>query len=337
MFKFFWHEKNYDAVELLLYIYEKLTVMFITVKDKRITLTGWSEVIYLTISFLNLDIQRFRFSKIYLFPAVTNTTVVVLSVKNITFIKCNTLLIFNKMKKAISLAAAVFVMISVSAQDQIFLPPDYLGIKGVMSDSSSVFYYPGLLDRYQRCDTTLNMEDFRVLYYGNLFTGSYSPYARPEKNDTLTAIFTADTVTADDFRTIIRFENKVLEEFPFSIWDLSVLSFSYHNTGDSVQYKNTSFKLNMIIRTILSTGDGMTEKTGWHVIYVDHEYDLLNLLGLSFGGDQMLTTGGCDYLKVNPNEFDIEGLYFDVNQILEKETELLSPQIGPLLDSLKTK
>ena len=241
------------------------------------------------------------------------------------------------MKKAISLVAAVFVMISVSAQDPTFLPPDYQGIKGVMNDSSSVFYYPSLMDRYQRCDTTLNMEDFRVLYYGTLFTSSYSPYARPEKNDTLTAIFTSDTVTVDDFRTIIRLESKILEKFPFNIWDLSVLSFSYHNTGDTVQYNNTSFKLNMVVRTILSTGDGRTEETAWHVISVDHEYDLLNLLGLSFGGDQALTKGGCDYLKVKPNEFDIEGLYFDVNQILEKEAEILRPQIEPILDSLKTK
>ncbi len=241
------------------------------------------------------------------------------------------------MKRAISFVVSVFVMINLSAQDPTFLPPDYQGIKGVMNDSSSVFYYPVLMDRYQRGDTTLNMEDFRVLYYGALFTSTYSPYERPEKNDTLNAIFTADTVTTDDFRTIIRLENKVVEKFPFSIWDLSVLSFSYHNTGDSINYKNTSYKLNMIVRTILSTGDGMTDKTGWHVIYVDHEYDLLNLLGLGFGGDQMLTTGGCDYLKVKPNEFNIEGLYFDVNQILEKETELLRPQIEPILDSLKTK
>ncbi len=241
------------------------------------------------------------------------------------------------MKKAISLVAAMFVMINVSAQDPTFLPPDYQGIKGVMNDSSSVFYYPRLMDRYQRCDTTLNMEDFRVLYYGTLFTSSYSPYARPEKNDTLIAIFTADTVTTDDFRTIIKLEKKILENFPFNIWDLSVLSFAYHNTGDTIQYKNISYKLNMVVRTILSTGDGRTEETGWHVISVDHEYDLLNLLGLSFGGQQSLTSGGCDYLKLKPNEFDIEGLFFDVNQILEKEGELLKPQIEPLLDSLKTK
>jgi len=57
MFKFFGHEKNYNATELLLYIYKRQTVMNITAQNKRITPTCWSEVIYLTISFLNLDIQ----------------------------------------------------------------------------------------------------------------------------------------------------------------------------------------------------------------------------------------------------------------------------------------
>lgn len=241
------------------------------------------------------------------------------------------------MKKAIISVITVFITVSVFAQNPLFIAPDYQGIKSVMNDSSSVFYYPRLMERYQNVDTTLNMEDFRVLYYGTLFTSTYSPYARPEKNDTLTAILNTDTITADEFRTIIRLENNIVEKFPFNLWDLSVLLFSYNKTGDTVQYNKTNFKLNMLARTILSTGDGKSEKTAWHVISVDHEYDLLNLLGLRFGGEQMLTAGGCDYLKLKPNDFEIEGLYFDVSQILQKEGELLKLQIGPLSDSLKIK
>jgi hypothetical protein len=241
------------------------------------------------------------------------------------------------MKKAIISVITVFITVGVFAQDPLLIAPDYQGIKGVMNDNSSVFYYPTLMERYKNADTTLNMEDFRILYYGKLFTDTYSPYGRPERNDTLTAILNADTITAVDFRTLIRLEENILEKFPFNIWDLSVLSYSYNKTGDSVQCKKTSFRLNMIARTILSTGDGKSEKTAWHVISVDHEYDLLNLLGLRFGGDQMLTAGGCDYLKLKPNDYEIEGLYFDVNQILEKEMGLLKLNIGPMADSLKTK
>jgi hypothetical protein len=80
--------------------------------------------------------------------------------------------------------------------------------------------------------------------------------------------------------------------------------------------------LDHVIETILSTGDGKTEETAWHVVSVEHEYDILKMLGFRFGGEQTLTNKGCDYLKVEQNKHDIKGFYFDVNKILEAEEKV---------------
>jgi len=73
---------------------------------------------------------------------------------------------------------------------------------------------------------------------------------------------------------------------------------------------------------ILSSGDGRTEESAFHVISVSHEYDILQVLGFEFGGQQSLTTKDCDYLAVKENEYDIKGFYFNVQMLLEKEKDL---------------
>lgn len=213
-------------------------------------------------------------------------------------------------------------VIDLTGQEGQFKAPDYEGIRSVMNKKASEFYYPKLMERYQQSDTTLTLQDFRILYYGVLYTDGYSPYGQSDYADSLRSIFNKDTLLISDFRLIIQYENSVLREYPFNLRDMNALSFAYYKTGDSISMNNTNFKMNRIITTILSTGDGKKEKSAWHVVSVGHEYDLLGVLGFQFGGSQSLTNKRCDYLTVQKNEYNIEGFYFDVNKILDKESEL---------------
>lgn len=212
--------------------------------------------------------------------------------------------------------------VNVTGQKADFKVPDYNGIERIIKDNQSEFYYPKLMDRYRNSDTTLNLSDYRVLYYGFLYSDLYSPYGQSDYLDTINAIFNKDTLLASDYSDIIKFENLVLESYPFNLRDLNSLSYCYFQTGDSSSMNEVNYKIKMIVSTILSTGDGKKENTAWHVIAVGHEYDLLFFLGFQFGGSQSLTKKGCDYLKVQKNEYGIDGFYFDVNKILEKEGEL---------------
>jgi hypothetical protein len=225
------------------------------------------------------------------------------------------------MKKVLFTVFLINTFFVVFAEDTLINAPDYKTIKTIINDKKSESYYPKLMERYNNSDTSLSIENFRTLYYGFLFTDLYSPYPMSKFNDSISSILRKDTLFKNDYISLIKYENLILQDCPFNLRDLNMLAYSYSQIGDTLSANLNVFKLNMTIKTILSTGDGREEKSAWHVISVSHEYDILQVLGFEFGGKQMLTTNGCDYLEVQENEYNITGFYFDVQMILEKERE----------------
>ncbi len=206
-------------------------------------------------------------------------------------------------------------------QDKEFTKPDYQTIKQEISDRQSDFYYPALFERFENNDTTLTHKDYRMLYYGYIFQDDYSPNDRSSYRDSLQALYEQDTLVEKDYRKIIRFEKGVLQNDPFSMRDLNTLAYSYSQTGEQEMTKKVDYKLNLIIETILSTGKGLKESNAWHVIEVSHEYDILNVLGFQFKGEQSLRGEKYDYLKIKENRYGIPGFYFNVGQMLKKQQE----------------
>ena len=80
------------------------------------------------------------------------------------------------------------------------------------------------------------------------------------------------------------------------------------------------YKYDKLIRTIMSSGDGKTEKTAFIVVKVLDEYSILNALRLQFKR-QALTSKKKKYydlMNVAQNEYGIEKLYFDINLFFGK-------------------
>jgi hypothetical protein len=214
------------------------------------------------------------------------------------------------------------IIINSLCQNKDFKKPDYKGIEKIIVNKESGFFYPDFLKRYKKSDTTLTLQDFRILYYGFLFNESYSVYGSSNYQDSINLVLGKDSLIREDFFQIIYYERLILDEYPFNLRDLNVLLYSYLQIGDTLSAIEADFKLNMIIQAILSTGDGKKEKTAWHVISISHEYDILGALGFQFGGSQTLTKNGCDYLEIADNDYGIKGFYFDVNMILNKQRDL---------------
>jgi len=200
--------------------------------------------------------------------------------------------------------------------------PDYNHIEKIIVDENSPYYYPVLFERYKRSDTTLTLQDFRVLYYGYLFHDSYKVYGMSDYVDSVNAILYQATLTTEDYKEIIRLEELILEEFPFNLRDIYTLTNAYYQIGDILSTIKMDYKLNMLAGAILSTGDGKKDNTAWHVISVSHEYDILGYLGFQYAGSQTLTNKNCDYLEVTKNKYKIDGFYFDVSMLLKKQAEL---------------
>ncbi|RYZ51943.1 MAG: DUF4919 domain-containing protein [Sphingobacteriales bacterium] len=195
--------------------------------------------------------------------------------------------------------------------------PDYNEIERLTKDKGSVFYYGSLFEKFKANDTTLTLRDYRMLYYGYFFQPDYSPFKFTSEADTMKAILALQELQPGDWKELQRVGRAHLAQNPFDLKGLNVVWIASKQTGDSAAARLYFDKLKKLVQTILSTGDGMSEKTAFHVVHVAHEYDIVNILGFEFGGKQNLTDNKCDFLTLKTNDEKVEGLYFDVSQIFK--------------------
>lgn len=206
-----------------------------------------------------------------------------------------------------------------NTQDKDFLAPGYQKIKKQVSNTNSEFYYPKLFERYQKNDTTLQHKHYRMLYYGYLFRPDYQPSQSSGYSDSLRVLYQKDSLQRSDFKKIIEFEQQVLKQDPFSLRDLNTLAYAYAQHNNKSKTTRIDYKINLLIETILSSGNGLNEESAWHVIEPSHEHDILNVLGFQAAGEKSLRGKGFDYIEVRQNKYGIDGFYFNVNQILKHQ------------------
>ena len=131
-------------------------------------------------------------------------------------------------------------------------------------DAQSAFYYPALMMRYNAGDETLTDEDYHYLYYGYAYRDEYKPLAvNPDLDKMLMLASGIDPDKPDraTLETMVSVGNDALKRDPFSPKILNLMSFAYGALGDKEQEKAWSDRMNGVIRTILGSGDGFTQKT----------------------------------------------------------------------------
>lgn len=220
--------------------------------------------------------------------------------------------------RLVVILALILTSFTSFSQDQGHTVPDYKEIETLTKDKGSAFYYDELFKRYAAHDTFLTLRDYRLLYYGYFFQENYTPfYSTPEADSIRVVLGDKEKLTDEEWKEVLRMGAVNLEKNPFDLKGLNIVWVAHRHTGDSATARLYFDKLKKLVQTILSTGDGMSESTAFHVLNVSHEYDIINILGYEYGGNQNLTEGKCDYLSLKTNEDNLKGLYFDVNQIFQ--------------------
>jgi uncharacterized protein YegJ (DUF2314 family) len=132
--------------------------------------------------------------------------------------------------------------------------------------------------------------------------------------------YRADDIKAKDYDKIISLAEETLTEFPFELRSMNFMAYVYHLKGNEAMAKKISFRVGKIFEAIMSTGDGRTCESSWHVISTTHEYVALNMFRLN-STSQALIGQNCDYLTLEKNEHNVEGLYFNIEQLFSKNAE----------------
>ncbi|PIF71430.1 uncharacterized protein DUF4919 [Flavobacterium sp. 2] len=225
------------------------------------------------------------------------------------------------MIKKIILLTVLVLGTKAIAQDQGFKIPDYKAIEKEIQDKKSAFYYPQLMERLMKNDTLLTHDDFNHLYFGYVFQPKYNAFWKSPNEKKLNEIYGKEKLENKDYDEIIKLINNTLSEFPFDLKQLNLLAYTYHLKGDEVNSKIASFKFHSIMNTILSSGDGKQCQTGFHVLLVEHEYVLLNVFELESKSQSLIDH--CDYLSFEKGKYQVDGIYFNIEKMLENESKVL--------------
>jgi hypothetical protein len=153
---------------------------------------------------------------------------------------------------------------------------DFDKIRRNISDSTSHFYYPDLLNRIWANDTTLTQSEYKHLYYGSVFQSSYHPYGSSFNKKEFTELYEKADYAASVERGLL-----VMRENPVDIEVILKMLFSYIELNNGAMARIYTIHYFGFLDVIYGSGDGESIETAYVVISVDDEYRVVGDLELS--------------------------------------------------------
>lgn len=223
------------------------------------------------------------------------------------------------MFKRLFIIPAILFPLLLFSQDMKIEPINFKKIRKEIKKKKSPYFYSSLYQRYLELDTSLTITDFRYLYYGYTFQKEYSPYGTPRLQDSLATYLSRKDPLRAEFEVAARLAGELLKESSFRLRETFIAALSYEMAGNehmSSLYFNFYEKQ---VDAIMTSGDGLSKKTAFVVIYIPDEYEMLEVLGFRFANIQQLLDDDYDLLKVEENPYGVSEIYFDVRRMIEVE------------------
>lgn len=203
--------------------------------------------------------------------------------------------------------------------------PDIEQIRRITTDPNSPMYFPKLMSKYNRNDTTMTNEEYRNLYLGYMFQEDYDPYRTSKFSGVTDNLRLKTTHTKEEIDTIRKYAELSLKDNPFDLRQMSFLVHVLKEKRKDMSAKIWEYRLEHLLGAIKSTGTGENQENAWYVIYPIHEYDLIQVLGYE-ATDAEFIEPGYDYLTVQPTPETLrkykdkvqKGFYFNVEPIQEQ-------------------
>lgn len=209
--------------------------------------------------------------------------------------------------------------------------PDLDKIREVTLDPKSKFYFPKLMEKYNRNDTIMTGEEYRYFYLGYMFQEDYDPYRTSPYSGVTDSLRMKTTHTKEEIDTIRKYAELTLRDNPFDLRQMSFLVHVLKEKRKDMSAKIWEYRLEHLLGAIKSTGTGESLDKAWYVVYPMHEYDMVQLLGYQ-ATDAEFFDPGVDYLSVQPDPGSqikhrnpAKGFYFNVG-VPQSQYELKHPE-----------
>ncbi|MBF0597879.1 DUF4919 domain-containing protein [Faecalibacter rhinopitheci] len=224
-------------------------------------------------------------------------------------------------KLIIFLLLLITTTISSNAQEVEFRTVDYPAIEKMIKDKKSDFYYPTLIDRFQKMDTTMTVEHMYHFYYGKTFQDDFKVFEDLNKTKKVIAIESKNTIpTPKEIKILKDFYTDFYMNKPFSDpKSIEVLAIIYSFEEDTPMVKKIINIYHKLLDALFLTGDGKSMETAIDVISARHEYSILNALRLNSTQQSLLHENNRSYdlLETENEHGEKLNLYFDVTKPFE--------------------
>lgn len=218
--------------------------------------------------------------------------------------------------KLLRLLLPIFLGLALCSFDPV--KPDLEQIRQDVQNPESPFYYPNLMERYERNETIMTLDDFRHLYLGAIFEEDFNPYRRGNYSSLVEQLYFKSRHSKSECDRIIKYAELALKDNPFDLQQIDYLIYALREKRKNNLANIWQFRLNHLLEAIVSTGTGLDPDNAWFVINPQHEYFLLNRMG-RVATDYEFLTPGIDHISVTPKGAkDPSDYYFFSRPFLEQ-------------------
>jgi uncharacterized protein DUF4919 len=169
--------------------------------------------------------------------------------------------------------------------------------------------YESLLEQVKKSDPAADFTALRIAYADapSKAGGDTSP-------DASRSMFSA--MQEKKYEKAIEHAEKVMKAKYVDINAHMIASAAYKEMGNTEKERFHRYVAEGLIKSILSSGDGKSQKTAFMVISTDEEYVILRAYGLMPQSQALLSANGHHYDRldaVNPNTKEKVTLYFNID------------------------
>ena len=197
--------------------------------------------------------------------------------------------------------------------------PDLEAIAKASVDENSPFFYPTLRKAFLENDTTMTAEQFQYFYYGTMFQEDYDPYREAPNQallNELIPIYAKEKRTRSDREKMLDYALQVIDDNPVDLRQLTNRIYVYEQNRKYDLAKIWQYKLNHLLLVIAASGTGADAENAFTVVYPQHEYDFLNLSGMT-ASSQQFEPPHYDYIEIADTGKEPRG-YFNIAEILRQ-------------------
>ena len=188
---------------------------------------------------------------------------------------------------------------------------NYQQIKKQTCDTLGDFSYPMLIGRFQNSDSTLSLAHFQALYYGGVLRPDFE---LKKIQDAERSIRLANY--SGDFLEAYQLADSLLKEYAVSVQAYFEKAYACFNLKRFEEETYNTKRYKVLIKTILSSGDGKTIESAYQANLPNDEYEVLKFLNLTYKELTTLETAGStfDVFSLKTNKLKIKNIFFNITK-----------------------